>query len=221
MGRGGWLAIFSLAGCLGVNPAFDGAVESGGDAGTTTGSGPASTAGTASSAGVSSGASGSASASGSAGTSTSDTSVGGTSGDATTVDVCEPLDCDGCEAASREGSDYCFCAVPSDQPTADADCVDRGGRLTSITDDGENDFVRARADDARIGEAWIGFTDLEEEGVWVWLDGTVSDYANWLGSQPDNFKGIEHCAEMEVNARWNDIDCPRVNSGYVCKAPGC
>ena len=44
---------------------------------------------------------------------------------------------------------------------------------------------------------WIGGTDIENEGTWLWVDGRniSTAYSNWYTGQPDNGAGNqeEHC----------------------------
>ncbi|XP_053386639.1 pulmonary surfactant-associated protein D-like [Mercenaria mercenaria] len=61
---------------------------------------------------------------------------------------------------------------------------------------------------------WLGATDVESEGTFVWRDGTnVSDfYVNWGPSQPNNANGIEHClktVKTDDEWKWRDGKCQR------------
>ena len=39
--------------------------------------------------------------------------------------------------------------------------------------------------------AYIGYTDLLEEGTFVWGDGGSSSYENWRTNEPNNYFGSE------------------------------
>ena len=60
---------------------------------------------------------------------------------------------------------------------ASADCEDLGGTLASILSAKENEFLTK----AFGGEDfWIGGNDEDEEGTFVWEDGSIFCYTNWL-----------------------------------------
>uniref|UniRef100_A0A3P8TF34 C-type lectin domain-containing protein n=1 Tax=Amphiprion percula TaxID=161767 RepID=A0A3P8TF34_AMPPE len=90
-------------------------------------------------------------------------------------------------------------------------CRDKGGDLVKI--DGRNEqinfhqlvqsFLERRLREVMIDDAdkfWIGLTDSEEEGQWLWVDGSPLDESFWGHYQPDNWiwedlKG-EDCVRM-------------------------
>nr|XP_039259806.1 hepatic lectin-like [Styela clava] len=58
---------------------------------------------------------------------------------------------------------------------------------------------------------WIGLTDIEEQGSWVWLDGINADEdaTDWDEHEPNNHEGREHCAQIRYGREgtYNDIPC--------------
>uniref|UniRef100_A0AAQ5ZR40 C-type lectin domain-containing protein n=1 Tax=Amphiprion ocellaris TaxID=80972 RepID=A0AAQ5ZR40_AMPOC len=106
-------------------------------------------------------------------------------------------------------------------------CRDKGGDLVKI--DGRNEQRRLREvmiDDA--DKFWIGLTDSEEEGQWLWVDGSPLDESFWGHYQPDNWiwedlKG-EDCVRMgekdgapDLNC-WFDKSC-QVPHRSICEKP--
>lgn len=60
---------------------------------------------------------------------------------------------------------------------------------------------------------WIGFTDVEEEDTWVWIDDIPEGYNNWANFEPNNWNDDgENCGEIRKKQRgtsfkWNDKLC--------------
>jgi hypothetical protein len=66
---------------------------------------------------------------------------------------------------------------------------------------------------------WTGGNDLETEGKWVWIShGCPIKFNGWKKNQPDNYKGIEHCAFMSLIRafQWVDTNCKKL-SFYICE----
>ncbi|MCA9707549.1 MAG: S8 family serine peptidase, partial [Myxococcales bacterium] len=66
---------------------------------------------------------------------------------------------------------------------------------------------------------WMGYSDLQVEGAWAWVDGTPPGYQHWFPGEPNN--GIdtpEHCAAFPEHdgESWNDLDCA-VLRPFVCE----
>jgi len=100
-----------------------------------------------------------------------------------------------------------------------------GGYLVTINDAAEEAWLRQTFDSEYT--YWIGFTDGNQEGNWVWVGDPSSTYTNWAPGEPNNMtKGTaepgwekyqtrdgEHFAIMnwivpvdgEWKACWNDV----------------
>jgi len=107
---------------------------------------------------------------------------------------------------------YSFCWLGRNFFDAAAECDRRGGRLVVFDSDEEMAAVLDELNRRGVGSAWIGLSDLEAEGVFQWVDGTVWDGAvgGWLEGQPDDWQGGEDCAEIVSwggERPWNDLFC--------------
>ena len=66
----------------------------------------------------------------------------------------------------------------------------------------------------------IGLNDIDNEGTFVWTDGSSSNYIPWETAQPDDNGGIEDCVESRSIGVWNDIPCFPDLSCYFCSTKG-
>uniref|UniRef100_A0A3Q2PSA7 C-type lectin domain-containing protein n=1 Tax=Fundulus heteroclitus TaxID=8078 RepID=A0A3Q2PSA7_FUNHE len=66
---------------------------------------------------------------------------------------------------------------------------------------------------------WIGLRDVEEEGVWKWVDGTRLTEGFWNIGEPNN-QNNEDCAAVYPKSNpflsWNDAPC-NYNLKWVCE----
>ncbi|XP_077081601.1 galactose-specific lectin nattectin-like [Siphateles boraxobius] len=99
---------------------------------------------------------------------------------------------------------------------AERNCQSLGANLASVSNKPVNDFLRSLLPSPST-RAWIGGHDAVEEGEWLWSDGTVFSYTNWCSWQPDNYKGAEHCLEINFSSNrcWND-ECCSTSLSYIC-----
>ncbi|MFM7151271.1 MAG: family 16 glycoside hydrolase, partial [Gemmataceae bacterium] len=104
---------------------------------------------------------------------------------------------------------------------AKAECEKRGGILACIRSKEESDFLTGLVNKAALDEAWVGATDEQEEGKWVWLDGTPFIYTNWFTGQPNNKNSEEHYMILWARMEGQWCDQPNVSTqhrpGYVCQ----
>ena len=104
---------------------------------------------------------------------------------------------------------------------AKLDAESKGGRLAVLnTQDKINTakaFIIDMTTDNYIPKVWIGCTDEESEGEWLWIDGTSVTLNDWGPEQPDNHGGgNQHYASFTDNAVWDDAQLNWVwSNGYL------
>ncbi|KAJ8366728.1 hypothetical protein AAFF_G00344930 [Aldrovandia affinis] len=96
-----------------------------------------------------------------------------------------------------------------------SDCLKQGADLVIIESKEEQDFIsKHRRDDFY----WIGLSDSETEGTFLWVDGTPlqEDKAFWGRGQPDD-NGPQDCAAtLPAQSEWFDVRCSS-NLMSVCQ----
>ena len=113
---------------------------------------------------------------------------------------------------------------------AKAKCEAIGGHLAIVTSDAESNFVNTSISEAGLKAAWLGATDEQAEGRWLWVDGTVMwvngramGYTNWheSGQQPNNKGDGEHylMSILSQGGKWGDQPdhSEQWHPGYVCQ----
>ncbi|PIK62109.1 Alpha-N-acetylgalactosamine-specific lectin [Apostichopus japonicus] len=102
------------------------------------------------------------------------------------------------------------------------------GHLTTIESSDENDFVndfwKTMRPDKPASEqqsVWIGYSDRDEEGIFVGVDGSVPAFTDWWPSQPNNYYGVQDCGSIwkpkdSDLGKWNDWTCTNTY-GFICK----
>ncbi|XP_069024252.1 CD209 antigen-like protein E [Embiotoca jacksoni] len=96
------------------------------------------------------------------------------------------------------------------------DCVQRDADLVVINSRQEQAFLTGFTE-----AAWVGMTDREEEGTWMWVDGTPVDTDGllWAAGQPDDLYGSEDCGDIHTMITFiglNDFNC-RARSRWICE----
>ncbi|XP_033481264.2 asialoglycoprotein receptor 2-like isoform X1 [Epinephelus lanceolatus] len=96
------------------------------------------------------------------------------------------------------------------------DCMQRGADLVIINSRQEQAFLTGFT-----AAAWVGMTDREKEGTWIWVDGTPvdKDGLNWAPGQPDDAFGGEDCGDIRTMTDFiglNDFNCS-ARSQWICE----
>ena len=104
---------------------------------------------------------------------------------------------------------------------AEAQAQAWGGHLVTLNNAAEETWIKDTF--GRFEHFWIGFSDIAEEGIWVWSSGEPVTYTNWdaVGNEPNNccectdYPGCEDAAVMNWKADegdgnsfgdyWNDL----------------
>ena len=147
---------------------------------------------------------------------------GGSSGE--TTGVVDAFDCTDCESLDVDGRAFCLCASTGSWVEARDACASRGGVLASIATPQENETLAEAGSelvDVDGPDFWIGFTEMNEEGTWTWVDESPVAFTNWRSGAPAAGDGTEDCAELQLsNGQWNDSPCESEQQGFVCVSSG-
>ena len=127
---------------------------------------------------------------------------------------------DGCNAITTEGTCYrYFISTGIKWADSRAQCVSRGYDLATITSSEENalmyniTFTTSRY-------CWIGLSDIDNEGTFVWADGRNSMYRHWADGEPNDFRDDEDCVHTFGQPKWNDLVCTGTMTCYSCGTKG-
>ncbi|MBN1335113.1 MAG: hypothetical protein JXB39_04075 [Deltaproteobacteria bacterium] len=141
------------------------------------------------------------------------------------TEVCDGVDndCSGYADEPREcwscwegAGDRLYCTDSVTWEAARAACRMWEGDLVTLADDGENALVSQTARDIWSNSWWIGLNDRDEEGTWVWADGSPVTFTGWIHGEPNDYAG-EDCAGTNYGyvAGWNDFSCA-TELPFVC-----
>ena len=114
---------------------------------------------------------------------------------------------------------YCYRKVsPCNSWTnSQSQCAILGANLPSVHSQEENVFVQS----LHGGESgWLGLSDINTEGTFVWSDGSRLSFNFWATRQPNNFHN-EDCVHTlgslkNHEYKWNDVNCSSCHT-YSCK----
>ncbi|XP_066266211.1 perlucin-like protein [Branchiostoma lanceolatum] len=102
-------------------------------------------------------------------------------------------------------------------------CHGEGGRLATVKTNETHNFLANHVRAIAQSHTWIGLSDMETEGVWVWDDGTLLVGEGVWGRGEPNGGTRENCAHLSIygfhDYRWNDSTCPS-SYYYICEIYG-
>ncbi|MEX1364444.1 MAG: lectin-like protein [Nannocystaceae bacterium] len=128
--------------------------------------------------------------------------------------------CQGCGLGVEGGHAYYYCPGPLSWDEARGFCAQFGpADLVTVDDAAEHDLLLA----APLPAApvfYLGLSDIETEGSFVWTDGTAPGFTAWGMGEPNDALEGEDCAQLAVaTGVWNDIACATA-SAFICEASG-
>ena len=99
---------------------------------------------------------------------------------------------------------------------AEAYCNALGGHLATITSMEENNAIyRFISKYWAQDEMFFGFSDVQEEGTWTWVNGEQSDYTYWHEGEPNNSNNNQNYAIIDGDGTWYDADFNF--SSFICE----
>ncbi|TWT95129.1 C-type lectin domain-containing protein [Neorhodopirellula pilleata] len=105
-------------------------------------------------------------------------------------------------------------------------CQQIKGRMVVINSPDENDFVTRLGKEVNLDRVWIGITDRQKEGEWVWVDGSKPSFSKWHRwgnghSEPNDFNGEDYgMLSIVEGGDWHDVPnsyIENVARGFVCE----
>ncbi|KAI8498803.1 hypothetical protein Bbelb_232560 [Branchiostoma belcheri] len=99
---------------------------------------------------------------------------------------------------------------------AEVECAADGGILAVPKDNATNSFIHSLQE---VSGSWIGVSDTDNDGQWVFADGqtvTSSGYSNWSPGEPlaTNNRG---CVIFEGEGFWDEKACTKDDYGFICQ----
>ncbi|XP_074089078.1 uncharacterized protein LOC141520970 [Macrotis lagotis] len=85
-------------------------------------------------------------------------------------------------------------------------CKEEGGKVASPRNEKENNALKEIVSEYKKA-AFLGMTDANEEGKFVYETGETVGFSKWRKGEPNNKGGGENCVEIFSNGEWNDDPC--------------
>jgi hypothetical protein len=125
------------------------------------------------------------------------------------------------EWAAFGGYCYKYISTRLTWHAAAASCANMSSQLLIIENRCEGEFVHKLTTNVY----WIGLTDSQNEGTFLWINGQVPVYTNFAPGEPNNFSTNvipgEDCvaaySSVYKSGLWNDYHCSVIRLSYVCK----
>ena len=118
------------------------------------------------------------------------------------------------ELVKHGGHTYALIKEPTTWNVAKHRCEEMGGHLVCLETPSEAEWLR-KFFRANNSSGWIGASDEEAEGKWLWVTGSEVDARLLKSSTIDNYRDSEHWMIFSLqNDAWNDASA---RMPYVCE----
>jgi Cu/Ag efflux protein CusF len=129
------------------------------------------------------------------------------------------------DATPFQGHHFKVFLEPLTWVAAQQRCQSMGGHLPVLSNKAKAEFLvrlaqRSGLPKDRMDGVWIGATDKDEEGEWVWVDGSPMKYSDWFPNQPNNKQNSEHYAMVWIEkGKWCDqpVSSQQHTTYFVCE----
>lgn len=111
-----------------------------------------------------------------------------------------------CPVVTNMGHKYLVCTKALPWLEARKRCTSQMTDMVKIDNQSELDFIYNTFIKGKNIEFWIGLNDKEQEGKYLWIDGTEASYTNWASGQPNN-AGDSDCVKIKSDGKWDDRIC--------------
>ncbi|KAG7233378.1 hypothetical protein INR49_007108 [Caranx melampygus] len=115
----------------------------------------------------------------------------------------------------------CFCFVSNEMswPRAEKNCQTMGANLASVHNKDQYNKIQemVRIMSGGFPHTWLGGSDAQETGLWLWSDGSSFNYKH-CGTF-DNYFWREHCLQMNYGDHkcWDDVNCGKYRPSVCAK----
>ncbi|XP_072255760.1 hepatic lectin-like [Pyxicephalus adspersus] len=118
-----------------------------------------------------------------------------------------------------ENSCYYISKSTLDWKSARTLCQGKESDLVVINNQRELLFLAGKTNPSSYNRYWLGLHDIDEEGLWKWVDDTnyETSFKAWSEGEPNDKDSEEDCAMMWFNGEWNDVPCNYDNYYALCE----
>jgi hypothetical protein len=131
----------------------------------------------------------------------------------------------GCQCFAAAGNNYALCTTGAAFGDAAVACGKHGMALATVTSATEDMALRTQATGAGVAEYWLGGTDQDAEGNWMWMNttrfwsgaatGMALAYAHFAPMMPGGGTA-RNCLHVTASGTWTDEACTS-SFAYMCE----